>query len=111
MIKIASANYLKDYKIEVSFSDGATKIFDYAQIFGFKGITEKFRDLFFFKSFKIQDNGFSIGWEENGEIIFDNCPTAMRYYWKDESNEWDGFDDSVGLQERKKIANSRKIAS
>jgi len=111
MIHILNANYISDFKLEVSFSDRTIKIFDYAQITGFEGVTKKLEDLTFFKSFKIAEDGSSIGWEENGEIIFDYCPTSMRYYWQDESNEWEGFDDSVGLQERKKIAISRKMAS
>jgi len=111
MIQIVNANHTSEYKLEVSFSDGTSKIFNYAQITGFEGVTKKLEDLTFFKSFKIEEDGSSIGWEENGKIIYDNCPTSMRYYWQDESNEWEGFDDSVGLQERKKIANSSKIAA
>lgn len=110
MIRAIDLKFLKDYKLEVTFSDGATKIFDYAGFLDSE-MGQKLKDQDFFRMGKIGRGGRDINWEKNGEVVYDNCVDAMRYFWDDDSKEWEGFDDSIGLNERIKITDSKRMAS
>lgn len=66
-LKIASAEYLEDYKISAVFSNGTKKTIDFSSIASEgRGITHKLRDLDYFRNFTLDP--FSIDW--NNEIGF-----------------------------------------
>jgi len=110
MIRAIGLSFLNDYKIEILFSDSVSKIFDYSQFLQTE-MGKKLRDFTFFRTGKLGRGGRDIFWEENGEIVFDNCMDSMRYFWDDESKEWEGFTDSIGLAERIEITLAKKMAS
>jgi hypothetical protein len=69
------------------------------------------KDQNFFRTGKIVHGGRSISWEKGDQVICDFCMDAARYFWDDESKEWEGYDDTIDLSERIRIAESKKIAS
>ena len=69
MIKdVISAHYMGEYKIEVTFEDDATGVVDFSKYLLKGGIFEKFRDLEFFKNFKINKELGVLTWEEEIDI-------------------------------------------
>jgi hypothetical protein len=110
MIKAIELTFLNDFKFEVTFSDGVSKRFDFSDRLETE-MGSFLKDLSLFRSGRIDHRGRAIIWEKDGEVVFDSCMDALRYFDADESKEWEGYDDSLGLIERIKIANSRKIAS
>ena len=65
---IISANYKGDYKIEVVFEDGAKGIVDFSKYLSKGGVFEKFKDLEFFKSFKINEELGVLTWADEIDI-------------------------------------------
>jgi hypothetical protein len=61
---VISAQYKGEYRIEVTFEDGATGIVDFSKYLLKGGVFERFRDIEFFKNFKIN--------EELGVLIWGN---------------------------------------
>jgi hypothetical protein len=69
MIKdVVSAHYKGGYKIEVTFEDGATGIVDLSKYLLKGGVFEKFRDIEFFKNFKINEDLGVLTWEDEIDI-------------------------------------------
>jgi hypothetical protein len=69
MIKdVVSANYKGGYKIEVIFEDGAKGIVDFSKYASKGGVFEKFKDLNFFKEFKINKELGALTWGEEIDI-------------------------------------------
>ena len=69
MIKdVVSAHYKDGYKIEVTFEDGATGIVDLSKYLLKGGVFEKFRDIEFFKNFKINEDLGVLTWEDEIDI-------------------------------------------
>ena len=110
MIKAIDLKFLNEFKFEITFSDGVSKRFDFSHILETQ-MGSNLKDLSVFRNGKIDHRGRAISWEKNGEVVFDSCMDALRYFEPDESKEWEGFDDQIGLLERMKIADSRRIAS
>jgi len=102
-IKINKISYIKDYILELEFSDGCIKQFDFLQLINFQGIAEQLKDIEYFKNARIIDNGRAFGWE-NG---YDCCAYWSRYFAKDTQNEWIDFDDSIDLKQRIKITQQK----
>jgi hypothetical protein len=69
-IKIISAKYIEDYKIEIVFSDGKINIFDYASTV-LRGHEEckPYIDIENFKKFTILWDRKTIAWGENWDMI------------------------------------------
>ena len=71
IIKLANANYLNDYVVELLFDDGVVQQIDFGK-FLYKHSHpqyDKYRDLKKFKQFKIERN--NIVWGKNWDLIFD----------------------------------------
>ncbi|TYT73313.1 DUF2442 domain-containing protein [Desulfobotulus mexicanus] len=76
MIKITEAKYMGDFRIELSFSDGMTGIFDGKTLLQRDGVLlQKLKDEFFFKRFFL-DSG-ALSWPHGLELspakLYQNC--------------------------------------
>ena len=65
---VISANYKGEYKIEVTFEDGATGVVDFSKYLSKGGVFEKFKDIEFFKNFKIHDELGVLTWGDEVDI-------------------------------------------
>ena len=63
---VISAQYKGEYKIEVTFEDGATGIVDFSKYLLRGGVFERFKDIEFFKNFSINKELGVLTW--NNEI-------------------------------------------
>ena len=69
MIKdVISASYMGQYKIEVTFEDGATGIVDFSKYLEKGGVFEKFQDIDFFKNFSINEELGVLTWGNEIDI-------------------------------------------
>jgi hypothetical protein len=69
MIKdIVFASYKGEYKIELTFEDGASGIVDFSKYLSRGGIFNKFRDIDFFKDFKINEDLGVLTWSDEIDI-------------------------------------------
>lgn len=66
MYDIISAQYLDSYKIKLTFEDGKSGIVDFSIYLRRNGVFEKFKDISFFKSFRLDKEIGNITW--NSEI-------------------------------------------
>ncbi len=64
-IKVVKAKYLEDYKIELEFSDGKTKIVDLSNEF-YGEVFEPLKDVDYFKKFSL--NPFTIEWGNGADF-------------------------------------------
>ncbi len=65
---VVSANYKGGYKIELTFEDGATGVMDFSKYLSKGGVFEKFKDIEFFKDFKINVELGVITWRDEVDI-------------------------------------------
>lgn len=65
ILAITAAEYVEDYKLCLTFNNGAVKVVDFVPLMQ-KGICQKLKDLDYFKSFKLDP--FTVDW--NNEIGF-----------------------------------------
>ena len=63
---VVSAIYKGEYKIEVTFEDGATGIVDFSKFLNKGGVFKKFRNIEFFKNFRINSELGVLTW--GGEV-------------------------------------------
>ena len=68
--KIVKAEYVYEYKIKITFSDGHVNTFNYASMVNFNHEEFKqYRDLKKFRKFKVVDSLQTIAWGKNWEMI------------------------------------------
>lgn len=65
MLKVIKAEYVKDYVLRLTFSDGVVKNVDFLPL-AQKGICRKLQDMTYFRNFKLDP--FSVDW--SNEIGF-----------------------------------------
>ena len=65
---VKSANYIKDYKIEVTFENGKSGIIDFQPYIKKGGIYSKLKDIDYFKSFQINHELGIITWDNEIDI-------------------------------------------
>jgi len=65
---VISAKYKGEYKIEVIFEDGASGIVDFSKYLLEGGVFEKFKDMEFFKNFKINEELGVLTWGDEIDI-------------------------------------------
>jgi hypothetical protein len=65
---VISAKYKGGYKIEVTFEDGATGVVDFSKYLREGGVFQKFRDIGFFKQFKINQELGVLTWGDEIDI-------------------------------------------
>lgn len=69
MIKdVIAATYKGEYKIEMTFEDGAKGIVDFSKYLSKGGVFQKFKNLEFFKNFKINEELGVIAWGNEIDI-------------------------------------------
>ena len=107
MIKAVELHFHTPYGFSVQFSDGVTKIFDFAASTGFAGLASELMDYAVFSSGRIASSGRRIEWLRNGTVFFDLCVDALRYFWDDASGEWKDIDPELGLAERKYLIDNK----
>ncbi len=73
-MRVESVKYLKEYKIELLFSDKKTKIIDLEEkIKHARGIFQPLQDLTYFKKVALDDCHLSICWPNGADI----CPDVL----------------------------------
>lgn len=65
---VISATYKGEYKIEVTFEDGASGIIDFSNYLLEGGVFIKFKDMEFFKNFKINEELGVLTWGDEIDI-------------------------------------------
>ena len=65
---VVSAIYKGEYKIEVTFEDGVTGIVDFSKFLSKGGVFEKFRNIEFFKNFRINRELGILTWGDEVDI-------------------------------------------
>jgi len=65
---VVSASYKDDYNIEVTFDDGNRGIVDFSMYLTRGGIFERFKDINFFKTFKINEELGVLSWQNEIDI-------------------------------------------
>ena len=65
---VVSANYKGEYRIEVTFEDGASGIVDFSKYLSKGGVFEKFNDMEFFKNFRINEELGVLIWGDEVDI-------------------------------------------
>ena len=65
---VISADYKGGYKIKVTFEDGATGVVDFSKYLSKGGVFEKFKDMDFFKKFKINEELGVLTWGDEVDI-------------------------------------------
>lgn len=65
---VISATYRGRYKIEVGFEDGAKGVVDFSKYLSKGGVFDKFKDIEFFKNFKIDKELGVLAWEDERDI-------------------------------------------
>ena len=69
MIKdVISASYKGEYKIELTFEDGASGIVDFSKYLSRGGVFDKFGDIEFFKNFKVNQEIGVLTWGDEIDI-------------------------------------------
>lgn len=63
-----SAIYKGNYEIEVTFEDGTQGIIDFSKYLSKGGVFEEFKDIEFFKSFKINEELGVLTWADEIDI-------------------------------------------
>ena len=63
---VVSATYQGDYRIELTFDDGERGVVDFSPYLQREGIFERFRDISFFREFRVDPELGTLRW--SGEI-------------------------------------------
>jgi hypothetical protein len=65
---VVSASYQGEYKIEITFNDGKRGIVDFSKYLHKGGVFDRFKDIQFFKNFKINEELGVITWQDEIDI-------------------------------------------
>ncbi len=68
MIDVINAKYIKDYTVFLTFSDGQSGELDLSYLINDKGVFSKFKDISFFKDFRICSELGTITWRDEIDI-------------------------------------------
>lgn len=73
-MRVNRVKYLKDYKLELLFSDKKIKVIDLEKkVMNAKGIFQPLQDLAYFKQVALDDSHLSICWPNGADI----CPDIL----------------------------------
>ena len=79
---IIQADYIGEYKLKIRFEDGVSAIVDLSEYLQKGGVFEKFKDLEFFKNFKVPNELGTIVWNDEVDIapetLYEKCKQAKR---------------------------------
>ena len=65
---VVSASYKGEYKIEVTFDDGEHGVLDFSKYLDKGGVFDRFKDVNFFRQFKINAELGVLTWEDGIDI-------------------------------------------
>jgi len=65
---VVSASYKGEYKIEVKFDDGKRGIVDFSKYLNKGGVFDRFKDITFFKQFRINEELGVLTWQNEIDI-------------------------------------------
>jgi hypothetical protein len=65
---VVSASYQREYKIEITFNDGKRGIVDFSKYLDKGGVFDRFKDIRFFKNFKINKDLGVLTWQDEIDI-------------------------------------------
>ena len=65
---VVSATYKGKYKIEIKFEDGKKGIVDFSKYIDKGGVFSRFRDINFFKSFKVNSELGILSWGDKVDV-------------------------------------------
>ena len=65
---IVSGRYIDGYKIELIFDDGKKGIVDFSKYLNVGGVFDRFKDITFFKNFKINSELGVITWDDELDV-------------------------------------------
>ena len=65
---VVSARYLAGYKIEVVFDNGRSGVVDFSRYVERGGVFERFRDIEFFRKFRVNEELGVLTWESEVDI-------------------------------------------
>ena len=63
-----SASYKGEYKIEVTFDDGRRGVVDFSKYLNKGGVFRRFKDINFFKNFKINQELGVLTWQDGIDV-------------------------------------------
>ena len=107
ILRVTEVKHIRDHIIEVKFSDGCDKQFDFDKLDSYRGeMGQPLKDVSFFSKVSIVANGGGIGWPNE----YDCCVDWLRYFALDESGEWKDYNEDFPLEERIKITENKKVA-
>ncbi len=88
---VVSARYKEGYKIEIIFDDGRSGIVDFTEYLDRGGVFEKFKDITFFKSYKIDEEVGTIVWGNEIDIspekLYSKATGAPLPNWMESNSE------------------------
>ena len=65
---VISAKYIEHYKIEIGFEDGKKGIVDFSKYLKTGGVFEKFKNIEYFKNFKINEDLGIVTWQDELDV-------------------------------------------
>ena len=65
---VVSASYKGEYRIEVTFDDGKRGVVDFSKYLDKKGIFDRFKDIRFFKNFRINEELGVLTWQDEIDV-------------------------------------------
>lgn len=65
---VIAAHYQGEYKIELTFEDGASGIVDFSEYLNKGGVFEEFKDMIFFMNFRINKELGILTWGDEVDI-------------------------------------------
>jgi hypothetical protein len=65
---LVSAIYKGEYRIELTFGDGSSGVVDFSEYLDRGGVFESFRDIQFFRHFRVNDEFGTLTWENEIDI-------------------------------------------
>ena len=68
MHDVVAASYKGGYKIEVTFDDGNGGVVDFSSYLDRGGVFDRFKDIIFFKNFKINQDLGVLTWQDEIDI-------------------------------------------
>ncbi len=68
MHDVVSASYKGEYRIEVTFDDGKQGIVDFSKYLRKGGVFDRFKDILFFKNFRINEELGVLTWQDEIDV-------------------------------------------
>lgn len=65
---VVSASYKGEYRIEVTFDDGKRGVVDFSKYLDKGGVFDRFKDIRFFKNFKINEELGVLTWQDEIDV-------------------------------------------